>query len=90
MTVSTAQEALGLALLALSDRSQPTPCHRDPTTRDYWTSDDRDEREAVTASCSGCPVYTQCAAAADEAREPWGVWAGVDRTPPSSKGEGAS
>jgi len=85
----TAQEALGLALAALADRGERTPCQR-RGVRDRWTSDSREDREYAAASCSGCPVYTRCAAAAGVAREPWGVWAGVDRTPPRSKGKGAS
>jgi len=80
MTVSTAQEALGLALAALADRGERTPC-QPPGVRDRWTSDSREDREYAAASCSGCPVYTRCAGAAGVAREPWGVWAGVDRTP---------
>ena len=75
----TAQQQLTEALLALLERGQTPPCRRS-RHRDYWTSDDREEREYAAASCRMCPLLADCRAAADEAKEKFGVWAGVDRT----------
>ena len=77
----TAAEELGRALLDLHDHGQATPCQG--KRRDRWTSDDRDERAWAASVCTslGCPLLALCGAAADEASEPWGVWAGVDRAP---------
>lgn len=77
----TAQEALSLALTALTDHGWRTPCQG--RHRDRWTSDLAEERAWAASVCVTlrCPVLEQCGAAADEAREQWGVWAGVDRGP---------
>ncbi|MBK6300036.1 MAG: WhiB family transcriptional regulator [Actinomycetales bacterium] len=38
-----------------------------------------------------CPILTECGTAADSTKERFGVWAGVDRTQPtSSKRKGAA
>ena len=56
-----------------------------------WTSDDRDERALAARLCRPCPILTECGAAADSTKERFGVWAGVDRTQPtSSKRKGAA
>ncbi|HEY5843532.1 MAG TPA: WhiB family transcriptional regulator [Mycobacterium sp.] len=49
------------------------------SNRDWWTSDDNDERTAAAFHCASCPVLGLCAAYADDARESHHVWAGVDR-----------
>lgn len=56
-----------------------------------WTSDDRDERALAARLCRPCPILTECGAAADSTKERFGVWAGVDRTQPTSnKRKGAA
>lgn len=75
----TAQEALTLALVELLERDQRTPCQR-VSVRDRWTSEDQADRVYAAAACRMCPVLPQCRAAADEADERFGVWAGTDRT----------
>jgi len=85
-----AQETLTEALSALADRRVRTPCQRSGSTRDYWTSDVREEREYATAACRLCPVHAQCRAAAEETDERHGVWAGVDRTRPTNRNHGST
>lgn len=81
----TAAEALGHALLDLADRHELTPCQG--RRRDRWTSDDATDREWAAAVCVGldCVVLTECGNAAAEQGERFGVWAGVDRTPPPAR-----
>lgn len=45
-----------------------------------WCSDDPAERAQAATWCTGCPVLTECGAAAAETKATFGVWAGVDRT----------
>ncbi len=72
---------LSLALLELADHGQRTPC-QSSRRRDRWTSDDAAERAWAAAVCLtlGCPVLTECGAAADQQDERFGVWGGRDRT----------
>jgi hypothetical protein len=76
----TAAEALTRALVELVDRGERTPCQG--RRRDRWTSDCADDRAWAASVCRSlaCPLLTQCRAAADEGKEKFGVWAGVDRT----------
>ena len=76
----TAQGQLTRALAQLLDRGRRTPCQQSGSTRDYWTSDVREEREWAAASCRFCPVLPECRAAVEQMKERWGVWAGADRT----------
>lgn len=46
---------------------------------ELFTSDDHLKRAQAAAMCHGCRLFSRCAAAADENRERFGVWAGVDR-----------
>ncbi len=66
---------LELALLALNDNGQHTPC----ADRDEWTSERRADREQAAAMCHACPIITTCHAAAVNEGHKFGVWAGVDR-----------
>jgi len=75
----TASEILSVALSALADRRLRTPC-QNPRTRDRWTADNHEDREYAAAACRSCPVLPECRAAAEQMKERWGVWAGVDRT----------
>jgi len=75
-----AATTLSAALLDLDSRGERTPCQTEPGSG-YWTSDVREEREQAAAWCIGCSVLDLCAAAADESRERWHVWAGIDRGP---------
>lgn len=77
----TAAEALTIALLELADQGRRTPC-QSSRRRDRWTSDDADDRAWAAAVCVGlrCVVLEECAAAAVEGKESFGVWAGKDRT----------
>ena len=78
----TATDRLTLALIALSTQGKRPRCG-DPETHHYWLSDEQDERAAAATWCSGCPILEACGEAAEEKREKFGVWAGVDRTPQS-------
>lgn len=66
-----AWDRLTLALLTYAP-----PCVTDP---DRWWSYDPDDIEAAAHGCRGCRVLAECAAYADAADEPSGVWAGVNR-----------
>jgi hypothetical protein len=82
----TAAEQLTLALLELADRGERTPCQG--RRRDRWTSECAEDRAWAASVCLtlGCAVLTECAAAADEHDERFGVWAGQDRsTQPTPK-----
>ena len=86
MTAQTAGERLASALEAADDRGDTVPC----AGRAEWISEDVDERAEAARACRPCPVTALCAAAADEHREKFGVWAGVDRTPRPRRREGAA
>ncbi len=45
-----------------------------------WTSEQPEEREAAAYRCTGCHVVEMCNRYAEDARERFGVWAGIDRT----------
>lgn len=47
--------------------------------KDYWTSDEREERVYAAVLCKTCPVLDACANYADVSDQRWHVWAGVDR-----------
>jgi putative DNA primase/helicase len=58
---------------------------RDPeavlaATDNYRTNEDTVARRVAAMLCAGCPVFDPCGAAAAARGEPFGVWAGVDRT----------
>lgn len=57
---------------------QTTPCQADP---EPWFAHDPSTRAVAARACQSCParVFTACGTYAVAAREPWGVWAGVDR-----------
>jgi len=74
----TAADELSAAVQALVLDHQIIPCGLDPGP---WFGDSPDERAEAAERCSGCAVLDLCAAAADENREKWGVWGGVDRQP---------
>ena len=71
------------ALDHLENRGLTTPCQREHGDR--WISEDPDEREWAAHCCRTCPVLRECAKAADENKERFGVWAGRDRTPTQRK-----
>jgi hypothetical protein len=81
MSAQTASERLSLALEAATHRGDRVPC----AGREEWVSEDHDDRAEAAIACRPCPVTSLCAAAADENREVWGVWAGVDRSTRSRK-----
>lgn len=78
----TAAEQLTFALADLADRGKRTPC-QSSRRRNRWTSDDATDRAwaASVRQSLGCPVLTECGAAADEQHERFGVFGGTDRTP---------
>lgn len=71
----TAVEALDDALLQMVEHGQRPPC----TGLPGFISDDPAERAMAARICQSCPLVELCAAAADERKEPHGVWGGVDR-----------
>lgn len=76
--MTTAGEALHVALVALSARDQPPPCvmARAPDP----CSEDPDEREAAAYRCMRCPVRRECGDFGAEVNASWGVWGGTDRS----------
>ncbi|MBN9610998.1 MAG: hypothetical protein BGO26_16680 [Actinobacteria bacterium 69-20] len=60
---------------ALTDAG-PVPCLADPAA---WTSDAAEVRAYAARACRRCPVLAECATFAEANREPFGVWAGLDR-----------
>jgi len=89
MTDTTSpHDRLAFALARLVANGSRPPC---ADGSGAWTSDDRDERALAARLCRPCPILTECGAAADSTKERFGVWAGVDRTQPtSSKRKGAA
>lgn len=81
----TAAEQLTHALADLADQGRRTPCQG--RRRDRWTSESAEDRGWAATVCStlGCVVLEQCAAAADEQHERYGVWGGLDLTPASRR-----
>jgi WhiB family redox-sensing transcriptional regulator len=80
----TAAEDLSEAVQALVLDHQIVPCGPDPAP---WYGDTPAERAEAAKRCRWCTVLALCAAAADENREKWGVWGGVDRQHrPTGKG----
>ena len=77
----TARETLAARLAELAEQGVLPVC----AGRDAWISEDADQRDLAALLCLGCPVITECADAADETREAFGTWAGVDRTPTNRK-----
>lgn len=74
---AVAHAALQHALAGAAANAQHVPCAgRDAA---LWTSDDPDERALAAELCTGCPVLSECALAAESTNEEWHVWAGVDR-----------
>jgi hypothetical protein len=75
------------SLLVSLDRLAETgclaPCQQ-PTRAHWWTSEDREEREAAAYGCAGCPLLDTCTAHAPH--EPAHVW-GVDRSPTTGKAQ---
>lgn len=75
-----ARAALDRALLAMAqDRRRPR-CATTTNGKSLWLSDSETDRALAAQRCTGCPVLAACDAAATEAREPFGVWGGKDRT----------
>jgi len=72
----TAAEELTTAVQALVLDHRVIPCGPDP---EPWFAVTPDERAEAAERCGGCAVLDLCSAAADENREKWGVWGGVDR-----------
>ncbi len=77
----TAAEQLTRALVDFAAQGRRPRCG-EPGGHELWCSDDATDRAQAASWCTGCPVMDECAAAADEQAEKFGVWAGRDRTPP--------
>jgi len=87
--VVTAAEQLTRRLVDLATQGRRPRCG-EPGGHELWTSDDADDRAQAASWCTGCPVLDECAAAADEHDERFGVFGGTDRTPPPAKRKSAS
>jgi Transcription factor WhiB len=72
-----ASQGLTRGLLNLAARGIRPRCS-DPATHGYWLSEHKAERDLAARWCHGCPVLTECLAAAKANREQWGVWGAVD------------
>jgi hypothetical protein len=84
----TAAEQLTRALVDLATEGRRPRCG-EPGGHELWCSDDAADRAQAARWCTGCPVLDECGAAADEHDERFGVFGGVDRTPPPTKRKGA-
>lgn len=86
MSDTTASERLTLALIALADSEQRTPC-QDGKRSARWTSDDVDDLEWAAFHCVSlaCPLLDICAAAAAELKPTAGAWAGTTYPIPKKK-----
>ena len=74
-----AAHAAWLALSAIvSDPGMGIPC-KGPE-RGLWGSDDAEQRAQAVVACRRCPALHACAAYAERAGEPFGVWGARDRT----------
>lgn len=76
MTEPSPSSRLSLALVAQAEAGILPPCRYG----DEWLSDDADERAVAVTWCRPCGVIAECAAAAADKREKFGVWGGRDRT----------
>lgn len=68
-------------LPALAAMVEGIPYHPDaPCTAPGWLghSDFAVERRKAASDCHACPIREACLEAAEERRERWGVWGGVD------------
>lgn len=79
----SARERLLAALLSQTDE---VPCTGADAS--LWTSEIAAERALAASRCTSCPVIGECAEAADEQRERWFVYAGIDRSRKSRKALG--
>ena len=79
---SPAHQALNAALATALARDLFVPCAGPWDGDSPWLSDDPDERRWAARLCAGCPAITECYEAGE--LEKFGVWGGVDRTPPPS------
>lgn len=75
----TAAEQLTRAMVGLAAQGRRPRCG-EPGGHEMWCSDDADDRAQAVRWCTGCPVLAECAAAADEHGEKFGVFGGTDRT----------
>ena len=85
----TAAERLTRCLVDLATEGRRPRCG-EPGGHELWCSDDPDDRAQAARWCAGCPVLDECAAAADEHDERFGVFGGTDRTLPPAKRKSAS
>lgn len=76
----SARDALDRALLDLATEGRRPRCG-EPDDHGLWVSDDHEDRARAARRCHGCPVLTECGAAADEERDVWTVRGGIDRRP---------
>lgn len=76
--MTTAAENFAQRLRDLSWLEQETPCQRDKSPDNAWTSEDPQRRDAARALCAGCPLFTECLEAAIETGVTFTVRAGID------------
>ncbi len=85
----TADEQLTRRLVDLAAQGRRSRCG-EAGSHELWLSDDATDRALAARWCTGCPVLVECGAAADEHDERFGVFGGVDRTPPPAKRKSAA
>ena len=56
-----------------------TPCQEAP---EAWVGNDPNLRAEAASECDTCPLLEACRREAEAFQPVWGVWAGVDYTPP--------
>jgi len=82
--MTTAAETLTRALVDLATEGRRPRCG-ETGGHELWCSDDPTDRAPAARWCTGCPVKVECAAAADEHDERFGVFGGRDRTVVTSR-----
>jgi len=85
----TAAERLTRRLVDLAAHGERPRCG-EPGGHELWCSDDATDRAQAASWCAGCAVLVECGGAADEHDEKFGVFGGVDRTPPPAKRKSAA
>jgi hypothetical protein len=75
--MTTASQRFNTALITIASKGLCSRCS-DVGTGGLWLSEREAERAEACKLCRGCPVILECAAAADERDERFGVWSGRD------------
>jgi hypothetical protein len=76
-----ASQAFNHAILDAAQSGLRPHCS-DAGTGGLWLSDHEADRAEACKLCAGCPVLVECRSSATARGERFGVWGGIDQTPP--------